>query len=183
MSLTYENGQLTVGRTRGGRRDGRGRPHTMSHRQGDSSQAPHRQTAAVVRGPRRGLHDQGPSWNASTSCEKEAGGNWHANPRNLTAGTLKLARCENSTCHAQPQSFFAYSLGDSDGLDVEYAPRSAETAQSYGSPSTRTRIPARHRRGHRLLPHLGRQNGTRWPTRPMAWSSRSIASNSANGLA
>ncbi len=131
MSLSYENGQLTVGATRGDGKTGEDATHNVRTIKG----IPLKLQSAK---PPRLFEARGEVYMTKAELERlnklqeEAGEDLHANPRNLTAGTLKLL--DPKLCAERRLSFFAYSLGALDGIDVESHLETLKLLKSYGFP-------------------------------------------------
>ena len=66
MSITYENGRLAVGATRGSGDVGDDVTHNLRTIAAIPLKLDDEEPAEGVRGPRRGLHDCAPNWPAST---------------------------------------------------------------------------------------------------------------------
>jgi DNA ligase (NAD+) len=116
MSLTYENGVLTVGATRGDGEVGDDVTHNVRTIKGIPLRL-------QVTKPPRLLEIRGEVYMTRAELERinklqeEAGEEPYANPRNLTAGTLKLL--DPKLCAERKLSFFAYGVGAMDGLELD----------------------------------------------------------------
>jgi DNA ligase (NAD+) len=131
ISLAYEKGVLTVGATRGDGEQGDDVTHNLR---------------TINELPLRLNHDEPPSLfevRGEVYMEraelarinrqrKERGEDLFANPRNLTAGTLKML--DPRLCAERKLRLFAYSLGAVEGVTVKTHLESLELMRQYGFP-------------------------------------------------
>ncbi|MFL5329259.1 MAG: NAD-dependent DNA ligase LigA [Gemmataceae bacterium] len=115
ISLIYENGQLTVGATRGDGEHG----DDVTHNLRTLPEVPLRLS---LKNPPPLLEARGEVYMTRDELVRvnrervEDGEEPYANPRNLTAGTLKLLDPRHSA--KRRLRFFAYDLGEGDGITV-----------------------------------------------------------------
>ena len=138
VSLRYEEGRFVLGATRG---DGeRGDDITANLR--TVREIPlvlQRPPPCPARGSGRGLHDQSRSWPGSTSCAGPKGEKPFENPRNSTAGSLKLL--DPRICGQRRLRFISHGLGEAQGLHETSYEKITRKMKEWGipvSPLTRT---------------------------------------------
>jgi DNA ligase (NAD+) len=131
MSLTYEKGLLTVGATRGNGEMGEDATHNVRTVKGIPLRL-HTDKPPRLFEARGEVYMTKAELERLNKIQEEAGEDLHANPRNLTAGTLKLL--DPKLCAARNLSFFAYSLGAHDGIDVESHLEVLKLLKEYGFP-------------------------------------------------
>lgn len=131
MSLTYENGLLAVGATRG---DGE-RGDDVTHNLKTMPDVPLRLHAAR---PPNLFEARGEVYMTRAELIRinrarvEAGEKPYENPRNLSAGTLKLLDPKQSA--ERKLRLFAYALGAVEGLTITSHLESLETLKTFGFP-------------------------------------------------
>lgn len=131
ISLTYENGRLTLGATRG------------KATEGDDVTANVRTVGGVPFKLR--TDDPPPLFEARgevymtkadfarlNEARKAKGEPTYENPRNTTAGTLKLL--DSRECAKRPLRLFAYSLGAVEGVELQTHMEVLELLRKYGFP-------------------------------------------------
>lgn len=131
VSLTYEAGALTVGATRGDGKRGddvtanlrtvRGVPLRL---RGDSP-------PALFEG-RGEVYMTRADFDAINVRDTAGGDDAHANPRNLTAGSLK--QLDPKLCAARKLRLFAYSVGAREGIDIKTHTEALEQLRQFGFP-------------------------------------------------
>jgi DNA ligase (NAD+) len=169
MSMTYEGGVFTVGATRGDGEKG----DDVTHNLKTIHELPLRlRTSAPpklfeARGEVYMTRDELARINRRQEAEGEEP---YANPRNLTAGTLKLK--DPRECAGRRLRLFAYSLGAAEGVEVKTHLEALELLRRYGFPTNPHT--AASTRSTRSSPTStpGRRSATTCRTRPTAWSSR-----------
>ncbi len=130
-SLTYENGQLTVGATRG---DGL-RGDDVTHNIRTINEAPLRLNTDKppplfeVRGEVYMTRAELVRINRERAAEGEEP---YANPRNLTAGSLKLL--DPKECARRRLRLFTYALGATEGVTVKSHVESLDLLKRFGFP-------------------------------------------------
>lgn len=131
MSLTYEDGLLTVGATRG---DGE-RGDDVTHNVRTIAGIPLR---LMSENPPSLFEVRGEVYMTRAELvrinrEREAKGEKpYENPRNLTAGTLKLL--DPRICKQRKLSFFGYSIGAVDGIEFESHMQILDQLKKFGFP-------------------------------------------------
>jgi DNA ligase (NAD+) len=131
MSLTYEDGLLTVGATRG---DGE-RGDDVTHNVRTIAGIPLRLRSDnppplfEVRGEVYMTRAEFVRINRERETE---GKKLHENPRNLTAGTLKLK--DPRICNQRKLSFFGYSVGAVDGIEFTTHMQILDQLKQFGFP-------------------------------------------------
>jgi DNA ligase (NAD+) len=131
VSLTYEKGQLAVGATRGDGEVG----DDITHNIRTIKSVPLRLRAKK---PPALFEARGEIYMTKAELERinklqiEAGGEPYANPRNLTAGTLKLL--DPRLCAQRKLALFAYGIGAADGVELETHMELLELLREYGFP-------------------------------------------------
>ncbi len=131
MALTYEKGLLAVGATRGNGEMGEEATHNVR----TIKEIPlklHTDKPPRLFEARGEVYMTKGELERINKLQEEAGDELSPNPRNLTAGTLKLL--DPKLCAARNLSFFAYSLGAHDGIDVESHLEVLKLLKSYGFP-------------------------------------------------
>jgi DNA ligase (NAD+) len=129
MSLTYENGLLTVGATRG---DG-DRGDDVTHNLRTMPDIPLRLTTDD---PPKLFEARGEVYMTRAELIRinrlrvEAGEKPYENPRNLSAGTLKLLDPKQSA--ERKLRFFSYGLGAVDGLNISSHHQALATLKQFG---------------------------------------------------
>jgi DNA ligase (NAD+) len=116
MSLAYESGKLTVGATRGDGEKGDDVTHNVRTIKGIPLRL-HTEKPPRLFEVRGEVYMTTAELERINKLQEEAGEEPYANPRNLTAGTLKLL--DPKLCAERKLSFFAYALGALDGIDVD----------------------------------------------------------------
>jgi DNA ligase (NAD+) len=116
MSLAYEKGKLAVGATRGDGEKGDDVTHNVRTIKGIPLQL-HTDKPPRLFEVRGEVYMTTAELERINKLQEEAGEEPYANPRNLTAGTLKLL--DPKLCAERKLSFFAYGLGALDGIDVD----------------------------------------------------------------
>ena len=131
MSLTYEKGLLTIGATRGDGEHG----DDVTHNLRTINEVPLRlQTASPpalfeVRGE---IYMMRAELVRINRVRVENGEKPYENPRNLTAGTLKLL--DPRLCAQRKLGLFTYALGAVKGLDLQSHLESLATLKAFGFP-------------------------------------------------
>lgn len=131
MSLIYENGLLTAGATRG---DGK-RGDDVTHNLRTINEVPLRLRTDA---PPRLFEARGEIYMTRAELVRlnreraEAGEDPYPNPRNLTAGTLKML--DPRVCAKRKLGLFAYALGAVDGVDVQSHTESLQLLKKLGFP-------------------------------------------------
>jgi DNA ligase (NAD+) len=133
ISLTYEDGLFTVGATRGNGEEG----DDVTHNLKTIRELPLRLEPKSGRPPKllevRGEVYMTRAELARINKEREARGlEAYANPRNLTAGTLKLL--DPRQCAERRLRLFCYALGACDGLTVKTHLEILELLRNYQFP-------------------------------------------------
>lgn len=132
MSVTYENGKLAFSATRGSGGVGDDVTHNL------------RTVAAIpmkLKGekPPRVFEARGEVYMTKTEFarinkeETRKKAEPHKNPRNLTAGTLKLL--DPKECAKRKMAFFAYGTGAMDGVTIQSQVELAEALKKFGFPT------------------------------------------------
>jgi DNA ligase (NAD+) len=131
ISLTYEKGVLTVGATRGDGEQGDDVTHNLRTINELPLRLNHDDPPALfeVRGE---VYMERAELARINRPRKERGEDLYANPRNLTAGTLKLL--DPRLCAERKLRLFAYSLGAVEGVTVKTHLESLELMRQYGFP-------------------------------------------------
>lgn len=131
MSLTYENGRLTVGSTRGDGERGDDVTHNLRTiaeiplRLADDKPPPLFEVRGEVYMTRDEL--------VRVNREREAAGDDpYANPRNLTAGSLKML--DPKQCATRRLRFFGYGLGATEGVKLATHMELLDLLRRYGLP-------------------------------------------------
>ncbi len=131
MSLTYEDGLLTVGATRG---DGE-RGDDVTHNLRTINDIPlrlHTKKPPALFEPRGEVYMNRAEL-VRINRERVANGEKpYENPRNLSAGTLKLL--DPRICAKRKLAFFAYALGAVEGLDIKTHVDCLATLKEFGFP-------------------------------------------------
>ena len=131
ISLTYENGVFAVGATRG---DGV-RGDDVTHNLRTIHELPLRLNAkdapplCEARGEVYMTREELARINRARAADGEEP---YANPRNLTAGTLKML--DPRVCAERRLRLFAYSLGACEGVEVTTHLKALETLRAFGFP-------------------------------------------------
>lgn len=131
MSLTYEEGALTVGATRG---DGE-RGDDVTHNLRTIADVPLR---LHTRTPPKLFEVRGEVYMTRAELVRinrervERGEKPYENPRNLSAGTLKLL--DPRLCAQRKLAFFAYALGAVDGVELQTHVASLALLKKFGFP-------------------------------------------------
>lgn len=131
MSLSYEEGKLELGVTRGDGEKGDDVTHNVRTIKGIPLKL-HTAKPPRLFEARGEVYMTKAELDRINKLQEEAGDDPYANPRNLTAGTLKLL--DPKLCAARNLSFFAYSLGANDGLDVESHLEVLKLLRTFGFP-------------------------------------------------
>jgi DNA ligase (NAD+) len=131
ISLTYENGVLTVGATRGDGEQGDDVTHNLKTIHELPLRLNHDSPPALleVRGE---VYMERAELARINRVRKERGDDLFANPRNLTAGTLKLL--DPRQCAERKLRLFTYSLGAVEGVEVKTHLESLQLMKQYGFP-------------------------------------------------
>src|SRR5262249_11177051 len=130
-SLTYEHGKLAVAATRGDGEKG----DDITHNARTIGSVP---LQLRTDKPPRLFEARGEIYMTRAELERinkqlaEEGEEPYANPRNLTAGTLKLL--DPRICAQRKLNLFAYSLGALDGVDVDTHQEALDLLKKYGFP-------------------------------------------------
>jgi DNA ligase (NAD+) len=131
ISMTYRGGKLEAGVTRGDGERGDDVTHNLRtipsvplHLRGDAPPA-----LFEARGE---IYMTKANFARLNEQQKSAGEKAHANPRNLTAGTLKLL--DPKLCAQRPLSLFAYSTGAVEGLVLRTHTEVLEALKRFGFP-------------------------------------------------
>lgn len=133
LALVYEQGRLTQAITRG---DGR-RGDDVTHNARTMGGVPLRLDCAE---PPARLEVRGEAYIANSdfqhirAAQVAAGDEPFANPRNATAGSLKLL--DPTLCAQRKLRFYAHSLGASEGVEFATHTSLLETVRSWGIPVT-----------------------------------------------
>ena len=119
ISLTYENGVFTQGATRGDGERGDDVTHNLRTVRDLPLRlhGPSRPTLFEVRGE---VYMTRADLVRVNEQQQEAGKEPYANPRNLTAGSLKLL--DPKLCAERRLRLFAYGVGAVEGVDAQDAP-------------------------------------------------------------
>ncbi len=131
MSITYENGKLAVAATRGSGDIG----DDVTHNIKTISAIPLKLADGTppkifeARGEVYMTRSEFARINTERAAKKEE---LHKNPRNLTAGTLKLLDPKEAA--KRKMTFFAYGTGAMDGLTIKSQTELFETLKKYGFP-------------------------------------------------
>jgi DNA ligase (NAD+) len=131
ISLTYEDGVFTLGATRGDGFEG----DDVTHNLRTIKQIPSR---LHTKSPPDLLEVRGEVYMnraelARLNKEREAKGlELYANPRNLTAGTLKLL--DPKLCAERKLSMFSYAVGSHDGIEIKTHLQALELLREFGLP-------------------------------------------------
>ncbi len=131
MSISYENGLMKVGATRG---DGE-RGDDVTHNLRTIRDIPLKLNS---KSPPRLFEARGEVYMTKAELVRinkvraEKGEKAYENPRNLSAGTLKLL--DPKICATRKLSFFGYSLGAVEGLDFDSHSEILETLKKFGFP-------------------------------------------------
>src|SRR3954466_9357887 len=131
MSLTYENGLFTVGATRG---DGE-RGDDVTHNLRTMPDVPLRLNAnkpPKLFGARGGVYMTRAELIRINRARVEAGEKPYENPRNLSAGTLKLLDPKQSA--ERKLRLFAYAMGAVEGLKINSHLEALDTLKKFGFP-------------------------------------------------
>src|SRR6476660_10385167 len=131
MSLTYENRELSVLLFPGDGDPGEDATHNVRTIKGIPLKL-HTAKPPRLFEARGEVYMTKAELDRINKLQEEAGDDPYANPRNLTAGTLKLL--DPKLCAARNLSFFAYSLGANDGLDVESHLEVLKLLKNFGFP-------------------------------------------------
>lgn len=129
MSLTYEQGKFTLGATRGDGVQG----DDVTHNLRTIKQVPAR---LRTKAPPALLEVRGEVYMnraelARINKEREAKGlELYANPRNTTAGTLKLL--DPKLCAERKLGMFAYAIGASEGIEVKTHLEALDALRGFG---------------------------------------------------
>ncbi len=131
ISLTYEKGLLTVGATRGDGEQG----DDVTHNLKTIHELPLRLNSDAPPGlfeARGEVYMERAELARINRARKERGEDLYANPRNLTAGTLKLL--DPRLCAERRLRLFAYSLGAVEGVEVKTHLELLQLLRQYGFP-------------------------------------------------
>jgi DNA ligase (NAD+) len=130
-SLTYERGKLTVGATRGDGEKGDDITHNVRTIGGVPLRL-HGDKPPALFEARGEIFMTKVELERINKIQEEEGEDPYANPRNLTAGTLKLL--DPQECAKRKLSLFAYSLGALDGIDVDTHLEALALLKKFGFP-------------------------------------------------
>jgi DNA ligase (NAD+) len=131
ISLSYEKGALTVGATRGDGEQGDDVTHNLKTIHGLPLRLRGDDPPALfeVRGE---VYMERAELARLNRERKERGEDLYANPRNLTAGTLKLL--DPRLCAKRKLRLFTYELGAAEGIEVKTHLESLQLIRKYGFP-------------------------------------------------
>ena len=129
ISLVYEHGQLTVGATRGDGEVGDDVTHNLRTLREVPLSLPTKPARFEARGEVYMNRDELARINVERA---EEGLEPYANPRNLTAGTLKLLDPRESA--KRRLRLFTYSVGPSEGVEIKTHLAALETLKEWGFP-------------------------------------------------
>ena len=130
-SLTYERGKLTVGATRGDGEKGDDITHNVRTIGGVPLRL-HTDKPPALFEARGEIFMTKAELERINKIQEEEGEEPYANPRNLTAGTLKLL--DPQECAKRKLSLFSYSLGALDGIDVDTHLEALDLLKKFGFP-------------------------------------------------
>ena len=170
VSLTYTDGLLTLGATRGSGKAGDDITENLKTVRGVPLRLRTDKPPAHVRGARRSVHVQGrlrpPQRRGAARGEDR-----YANPRNLTSGSLK--QLDSRLVAKRQLRLFSYSVGSRRGRHHQVALEALDLLRQYGFP-VNPRNPRRSTRWKRPSPtaRVGRRNVSICRMRRTAWSSR-----------
>jgi DNA ligase (NAD+) len=131
MSVTYQKGRLTVGATRG---DGE-RGDDVTHNLRTIPEVPlklHTDKPPPVFEARGEVYMNREDLVRINRARQEAGEEPYANPRNLTAGSLKLL--DPRQCAQRRLRLFAYALGAVEGIEVKTHLEALDLLRKFGFP-------------------------------------------------
>lgn len=131
MSLTYENGLLTVGATRGDGERGDDVTHNLRSLHDIPLRLHTKKPPPLFEARGEVYMTRDELIRVNRQREKE-GEEPYANPRNLSAGTLKLLDPRESA--KRKLRFFAYALGATEGVDVSTHLQILEMLRHFGFP-------------------------------------------------
>jgi DNA ligase (NAD+) len=131
MSLTYEKGRLTVGATRGDGERGDDVTHNIRTIP-EVTLKLHTDTPPAVFEARGEVYMTRDELVRINRARQEAGDEPYANPRNLTAGSLKLLDPRESA--KRRLRFFAYALGAVEGVEVKTHQEALALLRKFGLP-------------------------------------------------
>lgn len=130
MSLTYEQGRLTVGATRGDGEQGDDVTHNLRTIAEIPLRLPEKPALLEVRGE---VYMNRADLAHINRQRAEQGLEPYANPRNLTAGSLKLL--DPKQCAQRRLRFFAYGVGPFEGIDLRTHRQALATLKQFGFPT------------------------------------------------
>lgn len=130
MSLTYEQGRLTVGATRGDGEQGDDVTHNLRTIAEIPLRLPEKPALLEVRGE---VYMNRADLAHINRQRAEQGLEPYANPRNLTAGSLKLL--DPKQCAQRRLRFFAYGVGPFEGIDLRSHRQALATLKQFGFPT------------------------------------------------
>jgi DNA ligase (NAD+) len=131
ISLTYENGVLTVGATRGDGEQG----DDVTHNLKTINELPlriHNDQPPALFEVRGEVYMERAELGRLNRERKERGDDLYANPRNLTAGTLKLL--DPRQCAERKLRLFTYALGATEGVELKTHLESLQLQRQFGFP-------------------------------------------------
>lgn len=131
ISLTYEDGQFTVGATRGDGERGDDVTHNLKTIGGLPLRLRGNQPPALFES-RGEVYMTREELARINRARTERGEEPYANPRNLTAGTLKLL--DPRQCAERKLRLFTYALGATEGVTVRTHLESLDLLKKYGFP-------------------------------------------------
>jgi DNA ligase (NAD+) len=129
ISLVYENGQFTVGVTRGDGEVGDDVTHNLRTLRELPLSLPTKPARFEARGEVYMNRDELARINRERALEELEP---YANPRNLTAGSLKLL--DPRECAKRRLRLFTYSVGPSEGVDIKTHLDALATLKEWGFP-------------------------------------------------
>ena len=168
ISLTYVNGLLQLGATRGDGVHGDDVTHNLMTVKGVPLRL-HTDEPPALFEARGEVYMSRADFARLNEERKKAGEEVFANPRNSTAGSLKLL--DPKLCAKRRLRLFAYSLGAVEGVTVNSHLESLDLLRELRLPRQSIHPDVRNHRGSdRLLPELGGAGGTTWISTRTAWS-------------
>ena len=129
MSLVYEKGQFTAGVTRGDGEVGDDVTHNLRTLREVPLSLPKKPARFEARGEVYMNRDELARINRERALEELEP---YANPRNLTAGTLKLL--DPRECAKRRLRLFTYSVGPTEGIEIKTHLEALETLKEFGFP-------------------------------------------------
>ena len=183
MSLRYEDGELVTAATRGDGAEGEDVTANIRTLDDVPQTLKGRGMPDVVRGARRGLHDQGATSSRSTSARRRPASSVFANPRNSAAGSLR--QIDPAITASRPLGFFAYAWGEMSEMpaDTQSGMVAVVRALRLQDQSADEGVPLASRRCSPFHREIEAQARARSTTTSTASSTRSTASTGRSGSA